>query len=408
MPVRVDLGLKSLSEFYLSLLGFTHSAFALSSEGALQQSPCFNKHIPRGELIELLGKALLYLEVESHWRDDTMTTNCKNKFSLLEHHVCSGESSSSTAPLKSPVVSSIVLRPVPSSKSSANGTLLSNQDISQNPQILSMSSETLYSTTPSVRINGSLTTGDNAAKRKVSPIQINGPKEKRAKHESDDMEVDAPAQKDAQLASKGISVQPYASHSSRPTQDLGTGAPKRAHKRITQVSVNDAANSKAVMMLPGHRTEVFVCAFNPTKRAQLATGYGQIFIPKLSSQFLRMSRSRDAVVNLWNLPEPPASKDEFATWSGNPITIDNHQKDVQGDLTALNWDREGKLVAVGSYDSALRILTSEGNVYFTHYQHRVGPLLNILLMLTHPLRLGSCLLGAVLSKWAVVGISQPR
>lgn len=117
-----------------------------------------------------------------------------------------------------------------------------------------------------------------------------------------------------------------------------------------------------------------------------------------------MSRSRDAVVNLWNLPEPPASKDEFATWSGNPITIDNHQKDVQGDLTALNWDREGKLVAVGSYDSVLRILTSEGNIYFTHYQHRVRPLSDMLLMLTNLLRPGSYLLSAVLSKRAVVGI----
>lgn len=84
-----------------------------------------------------------------------------------------------------------------------------------------------------------------------------------------------------------------------------------------------------------------------------------------------MSRSRDAVVNLWNLPAPPTSKDEFAAWNGSPITVNNYVKDIQGDLTALNWNPQGTLLAIGSYDSILRILTSEGDTYFTHYQHRV-------------------------------------
>jgi transducin (beta)-like 1 len=58
-------------------------------EGRLDQSPHFSKHIPRGELVELLSKALLYVEVEAHWKGDTMTTNCKTGFSLLEPHICS-------------------------------------------------------------------------------------------------------------------------------------------------------------------------------------------------------------------------------------------------------------------------------------------------------------------------------
>jgi transducin (beta)-like 1 len=58
-------------------------------EGRLESSPHFTKHIPRGELVELLSKALLYIEVEAHWKGDSMTANCKTGFSLLEHHVCS-------------------------------------------------------------------------------------------------------------------------------------------------------------------------------------------------------------------------------------------------------------------------------------------------------------------------------
>jgi hypothetical protein len=71
------------------LLAFQHSAFAIRMEGRLDQSPHFSKHIPRGELVELLSKALLYVEVEAHWKGDAMTTNCKTGFSLLEPHICS-------------------------------------------------------------------------------------------------------------------------------------------------------------------------------------------------------------------------------------------------------------------------------------------------------------------------------
>jgi transducin (beta)-like 1 len=72
-------------------VGFNHSAFALRNEARLQHSPYFSKHIPRGELIELLTKALLYIEVESHWRGDELATSCKNGFSLLDPHACSIE-----------------------------------------------------------------------------------------------------------------------------------------------------------------------------------------------------------------------------------------------------------------------------------------------------------------------------
>jgi transducin (beta)-like 1 len=71
------------------LPGFHHTAFSIRMEGKLDQSPYISKHIPRGELIELLSKALLYVEVEAHWKGNAMTTNCKTGFSLLEPHICS-------------------------------------------------------------------------------------------------------------------------------------------------------------------------------------------------------------------------------------------------------------------------------------------------------------------------------
>jgi transducin (beta)-like 1 len=132
-------------------------------EGQLDRSPHASKHIPRGELIELLGKSLLYLEVESHWKGDALTTHCKTGFSLLEPHVCSLEAPSEktaqfTAPPAIPIDTS---------------------------------------TTVTVKTNGlPVDLGvpvDLGPKRKESPTTVptEGPAEKRAKRDSDDMDVDS-------------------------------------------------------------------------------------------------------------------------------------------------------------------------------------------------------------------------
>ena len=119
-------------------------------EGHLERSPNLSKHIPRGELVELLSKSLLYLEVESHWKGDDLTSNCKSSFSLLEPHVCSLEPPKKLVQL--PAAPHIPIN-VPEPK--INGTI--------------------------IEPNG---------KRKSSPVAIEGPTEKRTKRNQEDMDVD--------------------------------------------------------------------------------------------------------------------------------------------------------------------------------------------------------------------------
>ena len=69
--------------------GFQHSSFALRTEGRLDLSPHATTPIRRGELVDLLSKALLYTEVEAHWKLDANTAKCTASFSLLVPHVCS-------------------------------------------------------------------------------------------------------------------------------------------------------------------------------------------------------------------------------------------------------------------------------------------------------------------------------
>ncbi|KAJ3575235.1 hypothetical protein NP233_g1241 [Leucocoprinus birnbaumii] len=335
---------------YLNDSGFTHSAFTLCNEGSLQSSPWFHKHIPRGELVELLSKALLYLEVESHWQGNELITSCKNKFSLLEHHVCSNEPPS-PVPLKSPSASSTTTRLLPSVK--APKTLSSDKDAStsRETQVIPISTQSFYGTTSSIHTNGTLTPSDALTKRKGSPIAIDGPAEKRAKREPDDMDVDVATKTDSQSLSNAIAV-PKSSLPISHDADAGKLARPRINPPVK------SPDNKAIMMLPGHRTEVFLCSFNPKRHSQLASG------------------SKDAVVNFWNLPDPPASESEAMAWNGQPITVDNHVEGVPGDMTTLTWNMEGTLLAIGSYDTVLRIFTSDGGSYFTHNQHR-GPIFSV-------------------------------
>ncbi|KAF9024125.1 WD40 repeat-like protein [Hymenopellis radicata] len=97
---------------YLLDCGFTHSAFTICQEGHLERSPKFKKHIPRGELAELLSKSLLYSEVESHYRGGETVAQCRAPFSLLEPHVCSSNPPPEEPSLNAPHAISIT-KPIP-------------------------------------------------------------------------------------------------------------------------------------------------------------------------------------------------------------------------------------------------------------------------------------------------------
>ncbi|KAJ7603123.1 WD40 repeat-like protein [Roridomyces roridus] len=258
--------------------GFKHTAFSLCMEAHLENSHNFSKHIPRGELIDLLSKSLLYREVESHWKADHLAVNCKSPFSLLDPHVCS---------LDPPKLKSL---PLP-------------MTYTQNPILAD-------------------------GKRKGSPLNGDGP-EKRARLD-DPMDVDLYKAPDSKKPLKP--------------------------KVRTQGPGDNDTDPGAVLLLSSHETEVFVCAFNPVKQSILVTG------------------SKDAVVNLWDLPNPPAATSpNFAQAPGPPRRLEHFGAADQGDLTALHWNNEGNLVAIGSYDTVLRVCTVEGDLYFSHTQHQ-GPI----------------------------------
>ncbi|KAG6897965.1 hypothetical protein C0992_008355 [Termitomyces sp. T32_za158] len=295
---------------YLLDSGFTHSAFAVKIEGQLDRSPYASKHIQRGELIELLSKSLLYIEVESHWKNDALANTCKSGFSLLEPHICSTSE--------------------PASK--------------QSPQVISAPKTSEDVPSRFTRPNGSM--ADAASKRKESPTFANaeGPAEKRTKRDPDEMDLDTPCE------SRTL-----------PGSVLPDSSLKRVSKakQRTQGPEDESTDINAILLLPGHKAEVFVCGFNPVNHELLATG------------------SKDAIVNLWTIPKgtiPSPLEGSNLPTPMPPISVTHFAAADAADLTSLDWNADGTLVAIGSYDSVVRICTSTGELYFSYPQHRKGPI----------------------------------
>jgi transducin (beta)-like 1 len=198
-------------------------------EGHLERSPHLSKHIPRGELIELLSKSLLYLEVESHWKGDALTSNCKSGFSLLDPHVCSLEPPKKLTQLPAtPVIPISVAEP---------------------------------------RTNGIIT--EPNGKRKSSPVIIEGPTEKRAKRDQEDMAIDTSSLECMVSRILLISTLYQRHHLASGLKVSSVGSDrlynpsleafvKRTAKPKTrpQGPGDEATNPKAILLLEGHKSEV--------------------------------------------------------------------------------------------------------------------------------------------------------
>ncbi|TFK56755.1 WD40 repeat-like protein [Heliocybe sulcata] len=333
IPVVTDIQGISADEInclihaYLMDSGFTHSAFSIRKEAQLDNSLNFQKHVPRGELVDLLSKAILYMEVETHWDGANLKLDCENQFSLLDPHRCK------TKPPKPAVPSATSAVPLPTE----NG-------VPQDDEV----QVTVMEDTP----QGQLREESNGKRKADDPLEANGRVDKRSR-------VDAESSEAGPVAGpSGV-----ARESEPPQENPDAGfveplvePPARTRRRHRPGPADGTTDPDAIQILEGHDCEVFVCAWNPVKIGLLATG------------------SKDAVVNLWNIPGPPEDGSDFAPrCTEDPIKISHWSKPEQADLTSLDWSPDGSLLAIGSYDAILRVCDTTGDLYLSDHIHE-GPI----------------------------------
>ncbi|KAK7058554.1 hypothetical protein VNI00_002190 [Paramarasmius palmivorus] len=313
---------------YFKDSGFEHTAYTLAKESQLEKSPCFAKHVPRGELVELLSKSLLYTEVECHFQGGEAAATCQNAFSLLEPHVCSNK----PPPPKS-------WNPPPTPQTTFSPSIPNNLF-------------NFYANLPNLA-RPPEQQQDAAGKRKAtSDPSTETPAEKRARTEPQGLQPFGFSVVDN---NKMLEQAQSLANALLPMFHVRPLAPPQPEKpvRRKQGPLDERTPRRAVCMLGGHRSEVFVCAWNPVKHNILAAG------------------AKDAVVKLWNLPDP-TTPNGFALSPSEPITVTSFQKRDGADLTCLSWHPQGTVLCIASYDSKLRILDTSGALVFQCDEHK-GP-----------------------------------
>lgn len=106
-----------------------------------------------------------------------------------------------------------------------------------------------------------------------------------------------------------------------------------------------------------------------TQRNRIYWPLGELHSKYFVAHYSFEVRSKDSMVYLWEIPDSPA--EGFSETPCMSHLLEHVTKPGQADLTSLHWNPDGTLLAIGSYNSILRICTLEGSIYFTHHQHQV-------------------------------------
>ncbi|CAD6985879.1 unnamed protein product [Tilletia controversa] len=130
---------------------------------------------------------------------------------------------------------------------------------------------------------------------------------------------------------------------------------------------NSGVADDDIQLLAGHSAEVFLSAWNPAVPGQIASGAG------------------DATVRIWDVPLSPKTGSSTAdadAKAGASTRIDataickHLPLSDKRDVSALDWNPDGTLLASGSYDGILRLWTAQGELFLVMPMHS-GPIFGV-------------------------------
>ncbi|XP_004509095.1 WD40 repeat-containing protein HOS15-like isoform X2 [Cicer arietinum] len=300
---------------YLNESGFTHSAYTFGNEAAINKCPIDGNLVPPGALVTFVQKGLQYFEMEAN------LSNCdadlEEDFSFLQ-------------PLD-----------------------LITKDVHELRQLISDRRRKLQKER-------------NKEVEKEHEAERGRARERERHQKEKEVERDRERVKNARERE-----QQHVNHTDREVvrhQDKVTakhevngavGGPEPMDICTTSTSQPREIPSSDVTILEGHTSEVCACAWCPSA-SLLASGSG------------------DSTARIWTIPE---GRCKPCSQSG-PLDV-LVLKHVRGktnekskDVTTLDWNGEGTLLATGSYDGQARLWSTNGELKSTLSKHK-GPIFSL-------------------------------
>ncbi|KAG5518363.1 hypothetical protein PMAC_003160 [Pneumocystis sp. 'macacae'] len=293
---------------YLQESGFEHTTFTFQHESSAHLADTnWAREVSAGALINVLQKGLQYMEVEAHIDKNGCMKRCVLPFSLIGRHLC--ENDETVLP-----------------------EALEDSDLHGSEKKL---------------LCDILDEGVHRVEQKDSnfPIELNEVAESKEIKEFNE--------------SSGIKEQTKTLGQTRSFASSSmVGGIVHANLLDSGISLSDGLCSikkiEKVILLRGHRKNIFIGAWNPVHLDIVATA------------------SADATVRIWDLSEKNHMYDLLASVVLNAIPCLSESKDI----TSISWNNSGNYIAAGSYDGQVRIWNLEGTLKYLLTAHH-GPIMAI-------------------------------
>ncbi|GMI98028.1 high expression of osmotically responsive genes 15, OLIGOCELLULA1 [Hibiscus trionum] len=304
---------------YLQESGFTHSAYTLGYEAGINKCTIDGNLIPPGALITFVQKGLQYLEMEANISNNDVEMD--EDFSFLQ-------------PLD-----------------------IITKDVNQLRQMIKEKRKNIQKDKD--KEVDREREGERARVREKERHE----KEREREKEREEAESNKEREKQPEELADGAMVIDQEEKDAVKHEENGTMiGPEPMDIAATSTLASQEAceiPSSDVTILEGHTSEVCACAWSPTG-SLLASGSG------------------DSTARIWTIADG-----HFKSGAQNDplnVIVLKHVKgrtnEKSKDVTALDWNGEGTLLATGAYDGQARIWTTDGELRSTLSKHK-GPIFSL-------------------------------
>ncbi|XP_058006185.1 WD40 repeat-containing protein HOS15 isoform X2 [Hevea brasiliensis] len=313
---------------YLQESGFTHSAFALGYEAGINKCTIDGNMVPPGALITFVQKGIQYLEMEANLSNGDADVD--EDFSFLQ-------------PLD-----------------------LITKDVYELRQMIKDKKKNLHKDRDKDKDKDQDKEKDKEFEREHererARVREKDRHEREKENEKDRERVEKEKEGEKQQednTDKEMVADQADKNNVKHEENGNSGVPEPMEVSTTSTSQVCEIPSSDVMILEGHTSEVCACAWSPTG-SLLASGSG------------------DSTARIWTIAEG-TSRSGLQNSPLNVLVL----KHVKGrtnekskDVTTLDWNGEGTLLATGSYDGQARIWNTNGELKTTLSKHK-GPIFSL-------------------------------